>query len=86
MKAGQHMKHVDTREDNTDFVDSDSPTSCTRISIITVQGYLNHEEHDGGEFVIWPARLNLADQSNKKESECNRWDGTVEVATRPQHH
>lgn len=65
-KAGQHLKHVDTREENKDFVDSSNPALATRVSVITVQCYLNPEEHEGGEFVVWPARLNLADPTNKK--------------------
>eukprot|EP00746_Dinoflagellata_sp_MGD_P006433 gnl/MRDRNA2_/MRDRNA2_112575_c0_seq1.p1 gnl/MRDRNA2_/MRDRNA2_112575_c0~~gnl/MRDRNA2_/MRDRNA2_112575_c0_seq1.p1 ORF type:complete len:401 (+),score=70.78 gnl/MRDRNA2_/MRDRNA2_112575_c0_seq1:85-1287(+) len=67
-KAGQHLKHVDTREENKDFLDSSNLAHYTRVSIITVQCYLNPEEHEGGEFVVWPARLNLADPANKKET------------------
>merc|ERR1712113_227134 len=66
--AGRHLKHVDTREDNTDFVDKDCPDRPTRTSVITVQCYLNPEQHTGGEFCLWPARLNLASPSSKKET------------------
>jgi len=66
--AGQHLKHVDTPEENKDYADANEPGTFTRVSVITVQCYLNPEEHDGGEFTVWPARLNLADPSKKRET------------------
>jgi len=72
--AGQHLKHVDTREDNKDFVAATDGTTPTRMSVITVQCYLNPETYEGGEFQLWPARLNLADpQKSKKETILFEW-------------
>lgn len=54
---GEHVKHVDTQEDNRDYLD-DVSAQPVRVSQTTVQCYLNPDQYEGGEFVLFPARLN----------------------------
>jgi hypothetical protein len=51
---GQHKKHVDTLENNKDYLKQ----GIERISMMTVQCYMNPgvENYTGGEFRVYPAR------------------------------